>query len=611
MCSMGTSWAVSESITWSGGSLTGVSGTNVTAGAATAVNGTTYKAGTISISSNKIQTESKKHTNDSYWEDFSSGTQNATSTNATNTARIEFPLTIADGCSINISEVDFTFEQGGGGGPAVHVFMVQESASTWIGYTTAGAKEYKDLDINLTSGSAKLVFVLGVASNLNNGRQFKLSGIEIKGTSVSSAPTISASDASITATESGVEVTEDITVSGANLTGSTLTATLSPAVTGLSVTLASNSISDGSISTTAKLHYTQTENASGNTTLTLSDGTTSKDITITYSASILTSSAIVFSLTDEKGVAEVTADNATVTAGISLVMSDSKGRIKLTPASGMKFRNGDIIVIKGTVGTTEDKKKPFGIDIYDSSDTKKGTIKYGEDVWSGDGELEVSGKLFLTTDQDYIKIARNGGTTTTLTLCEITRTISDPFPLTITPAGWASMYLDFPAKVPSGVTAYYASSENISGNTVTLTAIETGATIPANTGVIVKGDEYTYNFAYSSATPVSVSKNILTGTTTAISTPSGAYVLSGATTPANCVFAPFSGETLAAYKAYIAAGSVPTSAPSIRFVIAEENNATALENTKSDVETVKFVENGKLLIKKNGVVYDVMGRVMR
>ncbi len=174
-----------ESITWSGSSLTGVNGTNVTAGTATAVDGSTYKAGTISINSSKIETESKKHNDDSYWEDFSSGTQSASSTNATTTARIEFPINVADGYTFNVSEVDFKVEQGGGSGPAVHVFLVQGSTSTWLGYTAAGTITWNNLNIDLESGSAKLVFVLGIgaSSNLNNGRAFKFSNIAIKGTS--------------------------------------------------------------------------------------------------------------------------------------------------------------------------------------------------------------------------------------------------------------------------------------------------------------------------------------------------------------------------------------------------------------------------------------------
>lgn len=184
-------------------------------------------------------------------------------------------------------------------------------------------------------------------------------------------------------------------------------------------------------------------------------------------------------------------------------------------------------------------------------------------------------------------------------------------PITITSAGWASMYLDFPVVVPSGVTAYYASSDNISGSTVTLTSIEAGATIPANTGVVIKGSAGTYDFAHSAATPVSVSNNILTGTAVKISTPAGAYVLSGTTTSENCVFAPFSGDNLAAYKAYIAAGSVPSGAPGIRFIIEGENNATNIDNIEAKDKVVKFIENGRVLILRDGITYDALGRIVK
>ena len=102
------------------------------------------------------------------------------------------------------------------------------------------------------------------------------------------APTITAVDAaSIKATTSGVNATTNIDVEGANLAGSTLTATLSPAVEGLSVNLASTTITAGAITTTATLTYNRTSNVKqGTTTLTISDGTTSKEIAVTYSATI-------------------------------------------------------------------------------------------------------------------------------------------------------------------------------------------------------------------------------------------------------------------------------------------------------------------------------------
>ena len=139
---------------------------------------------------------------------------------------------------------------------------------------------YKIGSFTLTS-DADVIYVSRASSSVG------IAAIKIVRPAPSTDPVISAADASIVATESGVEVTQDIAVTGANLTGSTLTATLSPAVSGLSVTLASNTITDGAISTTATIHYTQTANAKGSTTLTLSDGTTSKDVTITYKAKVV------------------------------------------------------------------------------------------------------------------------------------------------------------------------------------------------------------------------------------------------------------------------------------------------------------------------------------
>jgi len=104
----------------------------------------------------------------------------------------------------------------------------------------------------------------------------------------SSDPVITAdATASINATESGVAATKEIAVEGAHLTGTTLSATLNPAVEGLSVALASDAISDGAITTTATLSYTATANANGTTTLTISDGTTSKEVTVTYISNVV------------------------------------------------------------------------------------------------------------------------------------------------------------------------------------------------------------------------------------------------------------------------------------------------------------------------------------
>ena len=118
--------------------------------------------------------------------------------------------------------------------------------------------------------------------------RFCASSITVTATTPSTDPKITASNASVTATESGVAATVEVPVTGAYLTGSTLTATLSGAPAGMSVALDQNAISAGAISATATVSYTATENANGTATLTFSDGTTTKDVTITYVSKVET-----------------------------------------------------------------------------------------------------------------------------------------------------------------------------------------------------------------------------------------------------------------------------------------------------------------------------------
>ncbi len=117
--------------------------------------------------------------------------------------------------------------------------------------------------------------------------------------------------------------------------------------------------------------------------------------------------------------------------------------------------------------------------------------------------------------------------------------------------GWATMYVDFDALVPSGATAYYI--KKVAGGYAELTAISSGSVIPKNTGVLIKGNANTqYTFDGSNNTPVSVSGNLLSGTTTAISKPSGTCrVLSSESTASMAAFGAFTGSQIAANTAWL------------------------------------------------------------
>ena len=117
-------------------------------------------------------------------------------------------------------------------------------------------------------------------------------------------------------------------------------------------------------------------------------------------------------------------------------------------------------------------------------------------------------------------------------------------PVTISAAGYATLYAPVALTIPTGVTAYVATDK---GEYLTLTVIE-GGVIPANTGVILNGDEGTYNFGIT--TGGSAGSNALTGTVAAITRPEGSYILS-TSTEHGVGFYKDGAQTIPGFKSYL------------------------------------------------------------
>ncbi len=100
------------------------------------------------------------------------------------------------------------------------------------------------------------------------------------------------------------------------------------------------------------------------------------------------------------------------------------------------------------------------------------------------------------------------------------------YSLTVTAAGYATMYLGTAVEIPAGVEAYTAN--RIEGDLLKMQAVED--VIPANTAVIIKAEEGNYTFIPSDETPEAIEDNLLRGTLTDTyvkpSALSVAYVLS-------------------------------------------------------------------------------------
>ena len=173
-------------------------------------------------------------------------------------------------------------------------------------------------------------------------------------------------------------------------------------------------------------------------------------------------------------------------------------------------------------------------------------------------------------------------------------------PVGISAASYATLYSPVALAIPTGVTAYVASDK---GEYLSLTAIE-GGVIPANTGVVLAGDEGTYNFALT--TGGSVEDNVLTGTIVAISRPENSYIL--ATGTSGVGFYKDGASTIPGFKSYLpasAGGEVKT----FRF----GDDATAITDLNANVnlnESIFNLAGQKVNGKLPKGIYIVNGKKM-
>ena len=183
---------------------------------------------------------------------------------------------------------------------------------------------------------------------------------------------------------------------------------------------------------------------------------------------------------------------------------------------------------------------------------------------------------------------------------------------TISPIGWNTYANEYPLDLSTLTfssgdgAAYYASAKDIANGVITLTS--TTDAIPAGEGVMIQG-EVDATFSISTIATGSLDGNLLVGTTevTSVSSP---YVLAGVEN-GKPYFQQFSGSEIAANKAYLPSDVMSSAAGLIRFVIENENDATDIDMIESGNKAVKFIENGRILILRDGITYDALGRKIR
>jgi len=165
----------------------------------------------------------------------------------------------------------------------------------------------------------------------------------------------------------------------------------------------------------------------------------------------------------------------------------------------------------------------------------------------------------------------------------------------------------------NGTKAFVA---KIEGTNMVMNEIASGAqVIPANTAVILQSPTGSFSLTPSdeSAVTFDLADNQLQGYDEATAAPANCYVLSGRSADGNTIgvgFYQFSG-TLAAHKAYLTLGGGAGAPQRLRFVFNGENAATGIDNTSAAVKSEKRLENGQLVIIKNGVRYNAQGQIVK
>ena len=409
----------------------------------------------------------------------------------------------------------------------------------------------------------------------------------------------------------------------------TLTATVTPAnATNQNVTWESDDTDVATVSAAGVV--TAVTAGTATITATSEDGsfTATCEVTVTAAATDVTAVSDYFWNFDEvfSGTSSVTTSG--IVSGRNLEVNMSSGSI--TVSSGKKTFGGTDITKYLSMGKYSDKSNNIHvkvasmskISVYCSGGSGRAlTVALGStsgDKLFNNESVSSSNATILTCEYvgagDGDIYIYNSGSSNGLSVYGIK---VEPISYSVNTATvdvdgeyYATFYSPYKCEITTdGVMAYIGELSN-DNSTLTLHAYD-GSVIPANTGVVL-----------GATTSGSVS---LVATSKAASSVSGTNSLSGtieATTPktasntiyvlgqkdSNVGFYTYSGE-ISANKAYIEISG--EGAPAIRFENDEENDATGIKSIESNNQTIKFFEDGQLLIKRDGITYDVMGRVIR
>ena len=163
-------------------------------------------------------------------------------------------------------------------------------------------------------------------------------------------------------------------------------------------------------------------------------------------------------------------------------------------------------------------------------------------------------------------------------------------------------------ELPQGVNAYVADLDE--SDLLLAKVANEGEVIPADHAVILVANAENFTLTPSDEEAVTfTANNDLLGVDAETAAPANCYVLSG-TNQYGVGFYQILGNTLKAHRAYVI--YTGNAAPKrMRFVFNQEQVVTGIDNANADIKAEKRIENGQLIIIKNGVRYNVQGQIVR
>ena len=274
---------------------------------------------------------------------------------------------------------------------------------------------------------------------------------------------------------------------------------------------------------------------------------------------------------------------------------------------GTTLRNvstGKYYAVTGSSWDWADTKENAQTVVFDSKLIGKYTVNCGERyLYDADGYVDRGSELPETTNAQYPRY-------TSWILEDAEASAAN---MRISAAGWATFWAPFAVEVPAGVKAY--TGELVNNSWVRM--IEQDGIIPANTGVVVAGEELNADLAPIDPQPNLASKeSCYTGNNTGkvMNVPAGAYLLQkNLNTETNEYVVGWykvegEGFTLAPNRCYLTVPDPNSARPFIGFEPVDD--ATGISSIATEAKTKadgKYMVKGQIVVVKAGKAYNMNG----